>query len=54
MKKLMVFLFALSVLSSISAAFADEPTPEVPAASVDEGSQLPDGVQPLPENVPAE
>lgn len=53
MKKLVVLLFAVSVLGSISAVFADEPAPET-TASVDEGSQLPEGVAPLPESVPAE
>lgn len=53
MKKLVVFLFAVSVLSNISAVFADEPT-ETSAATADEGNQLPEGVQPLPEFVAAE
>ncbi len=54
MKKLVVFLFAVSVLSNISAASADEPSPETAAATVDESNQLPEGVQPLPEFVAAE
>lgn len=54
MKKLVVLLFALSVLGNISAVFADEPAPEVPTVSADDGGQLPEGVEPLPEAPPAE
>lgn len=54
MKKLLVLLFAVSVLGNISVVFADEPSPETQAASTDDANALPPGVEPLPESVPAE
>lgn len=53
MKKLLVLLFAVSVLGNISVVFADEPSAEQ-AASADDSNALPAGVEPLPESVPAE
>jgi hypothetical protein len=56
MKKLVVLLFAVSVLGNISVVFADEsdPATDVQTAGVDDGSQLPEGTEPMPESTPAE
>lgn len=52
MKKLIVFLFALSVLGSVTVFADEEPTPDAAATTEDEQSQLPEGVEPLPESPP--
>ena len=52
MKKLIVFLFALSVLGSVTVFADEEPTPDATATTEDEQSQLPEGVEPLPESPP--
>jgi hypothetical protein len=54
MKKLLVLLFAVSVLGNISAVFADEPSPDTETVSADDGSQSSEGSESLPESSPAE
>jgi hypothetical protein len=49
MKKVLALLIALLALNAIPAVYADEPTNDVSASE-----PLPDGVEPLPELVPAQ
>ncbi len=53
MKKLVGLLLAMSIFGNFSFVFANESAAEEQAAEVDTSSQLPEGVEPLPETVPA-
>lgn len=50
MKKVLVLLLAVFALNAIPVVYADEPA----EAAVSDGSELPAGVAPLPDFVPAE
>ena len=49
MKKVLALLIALFALNAIPAVYADEPSNDVSASE-----PLPEGVEPLPEFVPAQ